>query len=200
VQVEEGLRELIAHGLVSCDGFAPLRRLLGGSARAHTRRRPGRARVSAGGLSSPEGRWVLLASHGEPIDPDELAEATAWRLLHRYGVVFRDLLAREWLPDGWRPVHAAMRRLEARGLVRGGRFVTGFTGEQFALPEAIPALRRVRSKPDDGSLVRVSASDPLNLVGIVTPGARVPAGHTRFVLFRDGNPVAIEDRDGRTDL
>ncbi len=200
VQVEEGLRELIAHGLVSCDGFAPLRRLLGGSARAHARRRPGRTRVSAGGLSSPEGRWVLLASHGEPIDPDELAEATAWRLLHRYGVVFRDLLAREWLPDGWRPVHAAMRRLEARGLVRGGRFVTGFTGEQFALPEAIPALRRVRNKPEDGSVVRVSASDPLNLAGILTPGARVPAGHTRFVLFRDGWPVAVEDRDGKTDL
>ncbi|MEX2206521.1 MAG: DEAD/DEAH box helicase [Myxococcota bacterium] len=201
VQVEEGLRELIAHGLVSCDGFAPLRRLLGGSARTHLqRRRPGRNRVSAGGLSSPEGRWVLLASHGEPIDPDELAEAAAWRLLHRYGVVFRDLLAREWLSAGWRPVHSAMRRLEARGLVRGGRFVTGFTGEQFALPEAIPALRRVRAKPDEGALVRVSAADPLNLVGILTPGPRVPAGHTRWVVFRDGLPIAVEDRDGRTEL
>jgi ATP-dependent Lhr-like helicase len=201
VQVEEGLRELIAHGLVSCDGFAPLRRLLGGASRTHLqRRRAGRNRVSAGGLTSPEGRWGLLASHGEPIDPDELAEAAAWRLLHRYGVVFRDLLAREWLPAGWRPVHSAMRRLEARGLVRGGRFVTGFTGEQFALPEAIPALRRVRAKPDEGALVRVSAADPLNLVGILTPGPRVPAGHTRWVVFRDGLPIAVEDRDGRTEL
>ena len=200
VQVEEALRELIAHGLVSCDGFAPLRRLLQGTTRAHQRRRPGRSRVLAGGLTSPEGRWGLLTSHAEPADPDELSEATAWRLLHRYGVVFRDLLAREWLPAGWRPVHSAMRRLEARGLVRGGRFVTGFTGEQFALPEAIPALRRVRSKPDEGAIVRVSAADPLNLVGILTPGPRVPAGHTRWVIFRDGLPIAVEDRDGRTEL
>ena len=132
--------------------------------------------------------------------PDELIDATAWRLLHRYGVIFRDLLAREWLPDGWRSVHSALRRLEARGLVRGGRFVSGFTGEQFALPEAIPALRRVRSKPDEGEIVRVSAADPLNLVGILTPGPRVPAGHTRWVIFRDGLPIAVEDRDGRTEL
>ena len=200
VQVEEALRELIAHGLVTCDGFAPLRRLLGAASRAHQRRRPGRSRVLAGGLASPEGRWTLLATHGEPVDPDELAEATAWRLLHRYGVIFRDLLGREWLPAGWRPVHSALRRLEARGLVRGGRFVTGFTGEQFALPEAIPPLRRVRSKPDEGAIVRVSAADPLNLVGILTPGPRVPAGHTRWVIFRDGLPIAVEDRDGRTEL
>jgi ATP-dependent Lhr-like helicase len=200
VQVEEALRELIAHGLVSCDGFAPLRRLLGSASRAQRRRRPGRSRVIAGGLTSPEGRWGLLATHGEPADPDELAEATAWRLLHRYGVIFRDLLVREWLPDRWRPVHSALRRLEARGLVRGGRFVTGFTGEQFALPEAIPVLRRMRSKPDEGAIVRVSAADPLNLVGILTPGPRVPAGHTRWLIFRDGLPIAVEDRDGRTEL
>jgi ATP-dependent Lhr-like helicase len=201
VQVEEGLRELIAHGLVSCDGYAPLRRLLGGPTRSHQqRRRPGSARVARGGIGSPEGRWGLLAAHGAPADPDELAESIAWRLLHRYGVIFRDLLAREWLPDRWRPVHSALRRLEARGLVRGGRFVTGFTGEQFALPEAIPALRRVRSKPEEGAIVRVSAADPLNLVGILTPGARVPAGHTRWVIFRDGLPIAVEDRDGRTEL
>ncbi len=200
VQVEEALRELIAHGLVSCDGFAPLRRLLGHASRSHPRRRPGRARVLPSGLTSPEGRWGLLAVHGDPTDPDELAEATAWRLLRRYGVVFRDLLAREWLPDRWRVVHSALRRLEARGLVRGGRFVSGFTGEQFALPEAIPALRRVRAKPDESEIVRVSASDPLNLVGILTPGPRVPAGHTRWVIYRDGLPIAVEDRDGRTEL
>jgi len=200
VQVEEALRELVAHGLVSCDGFAPLRRLLGGAPRASQRRRPGRTRVLPRGIASPEGRWGLLAAHGEPADPDELAEATAWRLLHRYGVIFRDLLGREWLPDRWRPVHAALRRLEARGLVRGGRFVTGFTGEQFALPEAIPPLRRARSKPEEGAILRVSAADPLNLVGILTPGARVPAGHTRWVIFRDGLPIAVEDRDGRTEL
>jgi ATP-dependent Lhr-like helicase len=200
VQVEEGLRELIAHGLVSCDGFAPLRRLLGGGARARERRRPGRNRVLPRGLATPEGRWNLLIAHGEPADPDDLAEATAWRLLHRYGVIFRDLLAREYLPDRWRPVHSALRRLEARGLVRGGRFVTGFTGEQFALPEAIGPLRRMRAKAEEGAILRVSAADPLNLVGILTPGARVPAGHTRWVIFRDGLPIAVEDRDGRTEL
>ena len=200
VELEEGLRELVAQGVTSCDGFAPLRRLLGGSGRRDSRRRPGRARVLPSGLPVPEGRWVLLAPLGAPPDAEERAESLAWRLLRRYGVVFRDLVAREWLPDGWRAVHAGLRRLEARGLVRGGRFVTGFTGEQFALPDAIPRLRRARSRPDTGEIVRVSAADPLNLVGVLTPGARVPAGHTRWILFRDGWPVASEDRDGRADL
>ena len=200
VELEEGLRELVAHGLVSCDGFAPLRRLLGGSSRRDSRRRTGRARVLPGGLPVPEGRWTLLAAAGEAPDADERAEALAWRLLRRYGVVFRDLVAREWLPEGWRAVHAALRRLEARGLVRGGRFVTGFTGEQFALPDAIPSLRRARSRPETGEVVRVSAADPLNLVGVISPGARVPAGHTRWILYRDGWPIAAEDRSGRTEL
>ncbi|MFI5316742.1 MAG: DEAD/DEAH box helicase [Myxococcota bacterium] len=200
VELEEGLRELVAQGLVSCDGFAPLRRLLGRSGRRDTRRRPGRTRVLPSGLPVAEGRWVTLAPLGEPPEAEERAEALAWRLLHRYGVVFRDLVAREWLPDGWRAVHAGLRRLEARGLVRGGRFVTGFTGEQFALADAIPRLRRARSRPDSGEIVRVSAADPLNLVGILTPGARVPAGHTRWIVFRDGFPIASEGRDGRTSL
>jgi ATP-dependent Lhr-like helicase len=200
VELEEGLRELVAQGLVSCDGFAPLRRLLGGSQRRDSRRRPGRSRVLPGGLPAPEGRWVELAALAPAPDGEERAEALAWRLLRRYGVVFRDLVAREWLPDGWRAVHAALRRLEARGLVRGGRFVTGFTGEQFALPDAIPRLRRARSRPDAGEIVRISAADPLNLVGVLTPGPRVPAGHTRWIVFRDGLPIAAEDRDGTTEL
>ncbi len=200
VQLEEGLRELVAQGLVSCDGFAPLRRLLGPSPRRDLRRRPGRARVLPSGLPTPEGRWHLLAALAAAPDADELAESFAWRLLRRYGVVFRDLIAREWLPDRWRPVHAALRRLEARGLVRGGRFVSGFTGEQFALAEAIPRLRRMRSRPEANEIVRVSASDPLNLVGVLTPGQRVPAGHTRWIIFRDGMPVSSEDRDGTTEL
>ncbi len=200
VELEEGLRELVAHGLVTCDGFAPLRRLLGPSPRRDSRRRPGRTRVVPSGTPVPEGRWVELRSVTPAPDADERAEALAWRLLRRYGVVFRDLVAREWLPEGWRAVHSALRRLEARGLVRGGRFVTGFTGEQFALPDAIPRLRRVRARPDSGEIVRVSAADPLNLVGVLTPGPRVPAGHTRWITFRDGLPIAFEDRDGRTEL
>jgi ATP-dependent Lhr-like helicase len=200
VELEEGLRELVAQGLIACDGFAPLRRLLGPNPRRDSRRRPGRARVLPAGLPVPEGRWHLLAPLGPAGDADERAEALAWRLIRRYGVVFRDLLARESLPAGWRPVHAALRRLEARGLVRGGRFVTGFTGEQFALPDAIPRLRRTRSQPETGEIVRVSAADPLNLVGILTPGPRIPAGHTRWIELRDGFPIAASDRAGRTEL
>ncbi|HTO68834.1 MAG TPA: DEAD/DEAH box helicase [Myxococcota bacterium] len=201
VELEEGLRELVAQGVVSCDGFAPLRRLLG-PARRDSRRRPERRRVvAAPNLPVPEGRWHLLApASAEVPDLEARAESLAWRLLRRYGVVFRDLVAREWLPDSWRAVHAALRRLEARGLVRGGRFVTGFTGEQFALPDAIPLLRRARSRPDAGEIVRVSAADPLNLVGVISPGARVPAGHTRWIVFRDGLPIAAEDRSGRSEL
>jgi ATP-dependent Lhr-like helicase len=156
--------------------------------------------VLPSGLPTPEGRWHLLAALGAPPDADELAESFAWRLLRRYGVVFRDLVAREWLPERWRPVHSALRRLEARGLVRGGRFVSGFTGEQFALAEAIPRLRRMRSRPEENEIVRVSASDPLNLVGVLTPGQRVAAGHTRWLIFRDGLPILAEDRDGKTEL
>jgi ATP-dependent Lhr-like helicase len=137
---------------------------------------------------------------GEPRDPETRAEAAALRLLRRYGVVFRDLLAREWLPEGWRALHRALRRLEARGLVRGGRFVSGFTGEQFALPEAIPLLRRERTRERSGVELRISSSDPLNLTGILAAGVRVPARPGRFLVLRDGWPVAVEERGVRTPL
>ena len=198
VQVDEGLKELVANGRVTCDGFAPLRRLLGRTDRP--RRRERRGRVLARSRPGPEGRWGLLDPRGEPPELESLAEATARRLLQRYGVVFRDLLAREWLPEGWRPVHRALRRLEARGLVRGGRFVSGFTGEQFALPEAVTWLRRERKRPPSGQEIRVSAADPLNLVGILTPGPRLPAGHTRWLVYQDGLPVATIERGRRAEL
>ncbi len=198
-QLEEGLRELVARGLVTCDGFAPLRRLLG-PARRTDRRRPLRTRVVAHGIAGPEGRWGLLAPLGPAPDPDALAEAAADRVLRRYGVVFRDLLAREWLPGGWRGIHRALRRLEARGVVRGGRFVTGFSGEQFALPEAIPELRAQRERAPDGKEIQVSAADPLNLVGILTPGPRVAAGHTRRIVFQDGFPIAVLEQGRRRAL
>jgi ATP-dependent Lhr-like helicase len=199
VQVEEGLRELVARGLVSCDGFAPLRRLLAGRSSA-PRRRPTRGRVTPRGVPAPEGRWGLLEPLAEPTEPDARAERSADRLLRRYGVVFRDLLAREWLPDGWRAVHRALRRLEARGRVRGGRFVSGFIGEQFALPDAVPLLRAERTREPNGSEVRVSAADPLNLVGLLTPGPRLPASHTRSLVLRDGLPVAVVERGQRREL
>ncbi|MGH7355736.1 MAG: DEAD/DEAH box helicase [Candidatus Rokuibacteriota bacterium] len=196
-QLDEGLRELVARGLVACDGFASLRRLLGGPSRP-SRRRPGRPRPA--GPPGPEGRWGVLSPLGEAPDPDVLAEVTVQRLLARYGVVFRDLVAREWIACGWREAHRALRRLEARGQVRGGRFVTGFTGEQFALPEAVAALRAQRDRPPDGRETRVSAADPLNLVGILTPGPRIPAGHTRWLVVRDGLPIAVIERGRRREL
>ncbi len=199
VEVEDGLKELIASGLVTCDGFAPLRRLLvGGKARA--RYRESRYRRAARTSIGPEGRWGLLRPLGDPPQSDEQAERTAMRLLERYGVIFRDLLVREWIPERWREVHRALRRLEGRGVVRGGRFVTGFTGEQFAIPEAIPKLRAERKREEDGIEVRVSASDPLNLVGILTPGPRLAAGHTRYLIYKDGAPVAAIEKGQRVEL
>ena len=121
-------------------------------------------------------------------DREALAEALAEQLLARWGVVFKDLLARETLAVPWREVVWALRRLEARGLIRGGRFVTGFAGEQFGLPEAVDGLRRIRRQERQGEVVTLSATDPLNLVGILTPGPRVPARRNLRVVYRDGLP------------
>jgi len=123
-------------------------------------------------------------------------EAVAEQLLDRWGVVFRDLLLRETLAVSWRELLYAFRRLEARGSIRGGRFVTGFTGEQYALPGAVEALRRTRRMQRSGQIVRLSAADPLNLVGILTPGPRVPAVRTREVVYCDGMPLASEQPVG----
>jgi ATP-dependent Lhr-like helicase len=116
-------------------------------------------------------------------------------LLQRYGVVFRDLLARETIVPKWRELLDAFRRLEARGEVRGGRFVSGFLGEQFALPVAVDSLRATRKVEPSGETVTVSAADPLNLVGILVPGERVPAVSGRFLSYRDGVPVETEGRE-----
>ena len=124
----------------------------------------------------------------------------AWALLRRYGVVFRRLLAREASPVSWRDITRVYRRLEARGEIRGGRFVAGMSGEQFALPEAVERLREMRRIPADGKLVTISAADPLNLAGIITAGDRVRvAGRTRNV-YRDGTPLAAMEGDVRREL
>ena len=191
--IESGLTDGVARGLLTADSFGALRSLLGGSRpRGHGgRRQPRRGlRRGAQGLSGPVGRWSLLAGADGEFDPDELAEAAAEQLLARWGVVFRDLRAMETLALPWREVLWALRRLEARGIVRGGRFVTGFTGEQFALPAAVDELRRVRRSERSGARVDISATDPLNLTGIVTPGPRVPAVATRTVTYVDGLPLA----------
>jgi ATP-dependent Lhr-like helicase len=119
-------------------------------------------------------------------------EQIAWRLLQRHGVVFRRILAREapWLPP-WHALLRVMRRLETQGHVRGGRFVAGVTGEQYALPDAVPALRAMRQREPDGALVSLSAADPLNLLGIVTPGDRLAALPANRFLLRDGVPIAV---------
>ncbi len=177
-EVEDGLWELVAAGLVTADGFDNLRALI------DPKRRRGEGRFRAARPRHAAGRWALLAparaerAEGAPVEGDavrERADAFARQLLERWGVVFRDLVRRESLMPPWRDVLGALRRMEARGEVRGGRFVSGFVGEQFARPDAVELLRIVRRDGDREQGVRVAAADPLNLAGIVTPGPRVSA-------------------------
>jgi ATP-dependent helicase Lhr and Lhr-like helicase len=154
------------------------------------------------------GRWSLLAGGAEApsaadgggYDRDELAEAEAGQLLHRWGIVFRDLVVRELIGIGWREVLWALRRLEARGVVRGGRFVGGFTGEQFALPEAYEQLRAVARSPLEGHSVRLSAADPLNLTGVILPGPRIPGVRTRSIVIDEGQITESAYPRGSRDL
>jgi len=203
VEVEEGLWDLVSRGLVTADGYASVRSLLAGHTRSHSRgaatlsgvagpRRMARLRRGRA-VPGAEGRWSLVPASDAGGEPEALAEAVAEQLLARWGVVFRDLLARESLVVPWRNVLWALRRMEARGGARGGRFVTGFVGEQYALPGAVDALRATRRRERSGECVRVNAVDPLNLVGILTPGPRVPALRTRMVVYRDGAPVAEDE-------
>jgi len=201
-QLEEALWDLVARGIVSGDGFQSLRQIMtpAGSARARSARRhapygpSGRHGSRPPRGTAPQGRWSIVHRfQPEPSPADEPAEAVAMQLLARYGVVFRDLVARESFTVPWRDVVRALRRQEARGVVRGGRFVAGFIGEQYAMPDAVDGLRRVRREERAGEIVRVNAADPLNLAGIITPGARVPALHRNAVIYRDGLPVAVEE-------
>jgi ATP-dependent Lhr-like helicase len=195
-EVEKGLGELVAWGLVTADSFAGLRALLVPS----DRRRPiggfrRRGKVAPFGVETA-GRWSRVRSPTAPLPEEAVAEAVAWQLLRRYGVVFRRLVTRETLLMPWRDILRVYRRLEARGEIRGGRFVGGFSGEQYALPEAVGLLRRVRREEPRGELVAVSGADPLNLVGIVTPGDVVAGVATNRILYRDGIPVAIREGAG----
>jgi len=196
-EVEKGLAELVAWGLVSSDSFAGLRALLVPS----DRRRPlgggyrRRGRIAPFGVETA-GRWAR--THARPAIPEEqVAEAIAWQLLRRYGVVFRRLVQRETLLVPWRDILRVYRRLEARGEIRGGRFVGGFSGEQYALPEAIGLLRSTRREQAADELIAVSGADPLNLVGILTPGDAVPAITTNRVLYRDGVPIVVKEGEGK---
>ncbi|PRY08809.1 Lhr family ATP dependent helicase [Paraburkholderia sp. BL25I1N1] len=201
MELENALGELVAAGLVNSDSFAGLRALLKPVAKRNAFSSNRRARSSAliGGMDDA-GRWALVsrptagpAAATENVPerrrqlPPEVLEHVAMTLLRRYGVVFWRLLEREaeWLPP-WRDLLRVFQRLEARGVIRGGRFVNGLAGEQFSLPEAIPVLREVRRHANDGAFVCVAGTDPLNLAGTLLVGERVPAVAGNRILYRDG--------------
>ena len=211
LEIAEALWDGVARGLVTSDGFGAVRALLAGRYRATAAFRPANARFPPRHLPTPGwrhlepalagGRWSLVeAPRPDAFDPDELADTVATQLLDRWGVVFRDLVAREPLAIAWRDVLWALRRLEARGTARGGRFVAGFSGEQFALPEALDTLYRVANRPPEGVTVRLSAADPLNLTGSILGPARLPALIGRELTLIDGSPVGIDDGPDRSRL
>jgi len=187
-EIEEALWDAVARGLVTADGFEAVRSLLDRRTAARAPHRPRLRRAGARGAARSAGRWSLVPAAPATEDGDELAEAVAEQLLARWGVVFRDLLVRETFTVPWREVLWALRRMEARGTIRGGRFVGGFSGEQYAVPEAVDVLRAVRKEERAGEVISLSAADPLNLVGIVLPGPRVPALRANAVSYVDGVP------------
>jgi ATP-dependent Lhr-like helicase len=204
-QVEDALGELVACGLVTADSYAGMRALL---VPANKKTSAAKRRGKMPYDMTSAGRWSLVARRvsGSPVSPgssgspvslgsvvsidQQSVEKLARILLGRYGVVFKRLLEREGFQLPWRDLLKVYHRLEARGEIRGGRFVSGLSGEQFALPDAVGMLRAMRRAPLENVMVSVSAADPLNLVGIITPGDRVPAFAANRVLYRDGVPIA----------
>jgi ATP-dependent Lhr-like helicase len=181
-EIETGLWELVAAGLVTADGFDNLRSLI------DPKRRAGQG---SGRMARPRhnaGRWAILHAD-EVVERSRAVEAACWMLLRRYGIVIRDVLAREANLPPWRELLMAFRRLEARGEIRGGRFVDGFLGEQFALPVAVESVRAMRKRDSAQGTITLSAADPLNLVGILVPGDRVPAISGNSATYRDGAAI-----------
>lgn len=191
---EDALWELVARGLVTGDGFAGLRTLLTPDEKRRTDRRLKSVRGNRSrSRKLPVGRWAKLTRRADlPMEEDAHAEWAAGLLLRRYGVVFREVTARESMMPPWRVILTALRRLEARGEIRGGRFVEGLVGEQFASPEAVEALRAMR-REEPGELVLLSSADPLNLIGILTPGPRVPPQSGQIIALSDGVPIECGD-------
>ena len=183
-EVEGDLWELVAAGMITADGFDNLRALI------DPKRRAGQGRGRTVRPRDSGGRWSLLFMD-KVDDRTPAVESTCRMLLNRYGVVFRELLTRESIELPWREVLIALRRLEDRGEIRGGRFVNGFLGEQFALPVAADSLRASRAQEPSNEVIRIAAADPLNLVGIVLPGERIPANSGRSFDLSDG--VAVEE-------
>jgi ATP-dependent Lhr-like helicase len=197
-----GLADLVSAGLVTSDGFAGLRAIV---------QRPSSPPAAAGARAASAGRWSCLDSTRRPASAgpsaatgpaeaglhigEEAVETQAWVILRRYGIVFRRLLTREANAAPWRELVHVYRRLEARGEIRGGHFVAGMSGEQFALPDAIERMREVRRGDGGRGLQAISAADPLNLTGIVTSGERVRAAEGTRIAYRDGVPVAVMEGD-----
>jgi ATP-dependent Lhr-like helicase len=195
------LAELSAQGLVTSDSYAGLRALIipanrkPGFGPRHRRRRA----VALGRSIDDAGRWSIIQSE-EPIEEEdktgwirtdwETLNHIAYTLLKRYGVVFHKVLEREQNLPPWRELLYAWRRMEARGEIRGGRFVEGFSGEQFALPDAVALLRKHKGGNKEQPTIVISATDPLNLVGIILPGEKISALHTNRILFQNGLPAA----------
>jgi ATP-dependent helicase Lhr and Lhr-like helicase len=192
-EIETALWELVAAGLVTADGFDNLRALI------DPKRRAGQGSGRSTRPRHSSGRWALL--HADvAVERPRAIEAACWMLLRRYGIVIRDLLARESNLPSWRELLIGFRRLEDRGEIRGGRFVDGFIGEQFALPIAVESVRAMRSLPLSGDSMTLSAADPLNLVGILVPGERVPAISGRTVSYRDGVAIIVADQVHTSEL
>jgi ATP-dependent Lhr-like helicase len=193
-QLEDALRELAALGLVTSDGFAAVRATIvkHGPTEWRTASRVRRRRHRRAAYAH-SGRWSKFPPYVQPPNNDERTERWAWLLLERYGVLFRDLLTRESLAPSWRELVSVFRRLEMRGEIRGGRFVAGVAGEQFAVNDAVERLRQLRDETPEHELMFVSATDPLNLIGIITRDARVPATRSNRVLFLAGQPVAASE-------
>ena len=192
-EVEDALWELVAAGLVTADGFENLRALI------DPKRRRGEGRGKYARPRHAAGRWALLphAAATDPAAQEAAVERFARQLLRRWGVVFRDLAAREPLAPAWRDVLVALRRIENRGEIRGGRFVGGFLGEQFALPEALDLLRAVRRDTKSAEDIKIAAADPLNLSGILLPGPRLSPLSGETIRLSDGAVVAQRVGAGR---
>jgi ATP-dependent Lhr-like helicase len=188
-ELEDALAELVVRGRINCDSYAGLRALLVPASKRPSAQARRNRRAPLLGIEDA-GRWSLIRPSSAAPDGDDI-EQLARTLLRRYGIVCWRLVEREaaWLPP-WRDLVRIYRRLEARGEIRGGRFVAGLTGEQFALPEAIAAMREVRRRPADGQTVCLAATDPANLLGTLLPGPKLARVGGSRVLYRDGLPIA----------
>ncbi len=186
--LEDALRELAAQGLITSDAFAAVRKIVDGARAKHRRSRP--QSLSARPPSAASGRWSLFPGYVEETTPAEGVAAWCRQLLARYGVVFRELLSRETAAPPWSELVRVFRKMEMRGELRGGRFVGGVGGEQYAQSVAVEMLRQTRDQPEDGQWLVIAAADPLNLAGILVPGRRIPATHKNALALQDGQIVA----------